>query len=161
MDSSLTLLILDGSPSQDLAGSRLSFRFIVIYTLSINAECCQAHLINNTSRFRPLFRDTFFPPIITRLCFTIGVFQTCGAPTDSLCPSPSIHPYHELRVRPRHHLDVLLHQESVIELSCGFAFPVLDVSNLAVNPNLHPSVLGICRSQSVTPDCPGFLRSLA
>ncbi len=73
----------------------------------------------------------------------MGFFQICGAHSDFLCPSPSIHPYHEFRVCPRHHLDVLLYQESVAELPSGFCLSVLYVSDLAVYPNLHSSILGI------------------
>lgn len=53
-----------------------------------------------------------------------------------LRPPPRIRPHHKLPILLGHHLDILLHQESVVEHARGILRPVLDISYLRVNPYL-------------------------
>lgn len=55
--------------------------------------------------------------------------------------TPRVHPQHELSVVLRHDLDILLHQERIVEHPSGLLGAVLDVSDLGVDAYLNPRKL--------------------
>ena len=71
------------------------------------------------------------------LCAIIMTLVLPTAGTNPFVPSLCVYLDRELRVSPRHHLEISLDQKSVVELSCGFRFTMLDVTNLRVNPYLY------------------------
>ena len=59
------------------------------------------------------------------------------------CPPSRISPKHKLPIRLRHNMNILLHEESIIEHAGRLLRPVLHIPYLRVNPHLHLGVLTV------------------
>ena len=93
------------------------------------------HIATNTH----LLCNTFLSATI-RLAFLHGLQYSPRS-------SASIGVHHELRVAPRHHLDILVNSKCVVELSGRLCLAVLDIADLTVDADLYASPSGLRRAK--------------
>ena len=85
------------------------------------------------------------------LCHTLLATTVRLALLDSLEHSPRpatcIGVHHELRVAPRHHLNILINRKSVVELSGWLRLAMLNIAHLTIDAHLHASPARLRRAE--------------